>query len=126
MNVPSAAIVTLPLCVVATVPATAATPPLGRSLPMITPVSGTNGVVGDVVVPPVMTACVLFTRLLKESLTHAGAMAMESVAEAPVQLVLESVAVTTNVNVPVAVGVPLIAPPDESERPVGSEPEVTA
>ena len=34
--------------------------------------------------------------------------------------------VTVNVNVPVAVGVPLIAPPLESDRPVGSAPLVIA
>src|SRR5437773_1076089 len=53
MNVPSVRVVTLPLCVVANVPATRVTPPVGRSFAMIVPVSGTNGVAGDAVAPPV-------------------------------------------------------------------------
>src|SRR5581483_1426393 len=125
LNVPSAAIVTLPLWVVANVPATTLTPPLGRSLARIEPDNCTAGVAGAVVVPPVTYASVLFTRLLYESPAAAGRIAIEKTA-LPVQLVLESVAVTVKLKVPVADGVPLIAPAPESERPVGSAPPVTA
>ena len=47
-------------------------------------------------------------------------MEIENACE-PVQLiaVLVLVAVTVKLNTPVAVGVPLIAPPLESDRPVG-------
>src|SRR5439155_10231100 len=73
LNVPSAAITTLFVPFAdENVPATAATPPIGRSFAMIVPVSGTNGVVGDPVAPPVTTASVLFTRLLYESLFAPG------------------------------------------------------
>ena len=51
-------------------------------------------------------------------------MAIENGAE-PVQL-LVSVAVTVKLNVPVAVGVPLIVPFEASDRPVGNVPPVTA
>ena len=46
----------------------------------------------------------------------------------PVQLiaVLVLVAVTVKLNTPVTVGVPLIAPLLESDRPVGRAPSVTA
>ncbi len=118
---PSAAIVTLPPPVVAKVPTVAATPPPGRSLPISVVVEPTNGVAGEAVVPPVMTNCVLSTRWLPagyESATATGAIEMENACE-PVQLVLESVAVTVKLNVPVAVGVPLNAPALESDRPVG-------
>src|SRR5258706_14474912 len=52
-------------------------------------------------------------------------MAMENDCE-PVQRLLVSVAVTVKVKLPVAVGGPLMAPADESTRPVGIEPDVTA
>src|ERR1051325_3805634 len=108
MNVPSVAIVTLPPCVVAKVPAAAATP-AGESLLVSVPVSATNGVVGEVVVPPVTTACVLFTRFPYESLIAFGWIAIERPVD-PVHELPLSVAVTVNEKVPVAVGVPLIAP----------------
>ena len=41
----------------------------------------------------------------------------------PVEL---SVAVTVKLKLPPAVGVPVITPPDDSVRPFGSEPAVTA
>src|SRR5438309_9713534 len=100
--------VTLPPWLVAKVPAFAATPPIGRSFAMIVPVSGTNGVAGDPVAPPVTTASVLFTRLLYESLFAPGLMAIVNGCE-PVQR-FASVAVTVEPNVPVAGGVPLVAP----------------
>jgi hypothetical protein len=37
-----------------------------------------------------------------------------------------SVTVTPNVAAPAVVAVPLIAPPEESERPAGREPDATA
>src|SRR3954470_23434075 len=54
-------------------------------------------------------------------------MEMENACE-PVQLiaVLVLVAVTVKLNRPVTVGVPLIAPALESNRPVGRAPAVTA
>ncbi len=73
MNVPSEAMVTLPPADVATVPAFADTPPNGRSLPVIAPLRVTNGVPGEAVAPPVMTAWVLSTRLLNESPVATGA-----------------------------------------------------
>ena len=128
MNVPSAAMVTLPPAVVLNVPAVAATPPLGRSLAIRFVSEPTNGVAGETVVPPVMTNCVLSTMWLAAlyvSPTATGAMLMENACE-PVQRLTVSVAVMVKLKTPVAVGVPLIAPPAESDRPVGSEPSVTA
>ena len=66
MNVPSAAMVTLPPPLVANVPVVAATPPLGRSfaIKFVVRIELTNGVAGEVVAPPMMTNCVLSTRWL--------------------------------------------------------------
>src|SRR5581483_10973032 len=123
MKVPSAAIVTLPLCAVDVVVACTAIPPAGASLARTEPVRAMKGVAGELVAPAVTTACVLLTRFEYESLTAFGLMAFESDCE-PVQLDAVSVAVTVNVNVPVAVGVPLIAPFEASVRPVGNVPDV--
>src|SRR5471032_3016080 len=101
--------VTLPPAVVPNVPAVAATPPFGASFARIEPVSVTNGVDGELVAPPVTTASVLFTRFEYESGPAAGLIAIVNDCE-PVQAVLVSVAVTVNVNVPVADGVPLSVP----------------
>ena len=75
-----------------------------------------------------MTNCVLSTIWLVagyESPTATGAMEMENACE-PVQLLAVSVAATVKVKLPVTDGVPLIAPPLASERPVGRAPKVTA
>src|SRR5438034_3033302 len=105
MNEPSAASTTLFVPFAEeNVPETTATPPLGRSLVMMKPVSGTNGVAGETVEPPVTTACVLLTRLLYVSPVATGLTAMEKPA-APVQLLGVSVAVTVKLKVPVDVGV---------------------
>src|SRR5438874_6885771 len=128
MNVPSAAIVTLPPPVVANVPAVAATPPFGRSFAIRVVREPTNGVAGLAVAPPVITNWVLSTMWLPagyESPTATGAMAMENNCE-PVHPFDVSVAVTVKVKLPVVLGVPLIAPPLESERLVGRAPAVTA
>src|SRR6266850_1866701 len=125
MNVPSVSVVTLPPCVVGNVPATSVTPPAGRSLAMMVPVSGTNGVAGDAVAPPVTTAWVLLTKLLYVSPLAAGLTAIEKPA-APVQLLAVSVAVTVKLKVPVAVGVPLMVPSEARLSPGGNVPAVTA
>src|SRR6185436_1557844 len=96
MKVPSAAIVTLPPPLVANVPVVAATPPDGASFVIRFVTDPTNGVVGLVVVPPVMTNCVLSMMLLAApyvSPLATGLMAMENAA-APVQPLAVSVAVT--------------------------------
>src|SRR5258707_3086093 len=121
MNVPSEAMVTLPPADVATVPAFADTPPNGRSLPMIAPLRVTNGVPGETVAPPVMTACVLSTRLLNESPVATGATERVYVEPVPLQ-VFVSVAFTVIRKVPVCVGVPERTPAVESDIPVGSVP----
>src|SRR5205085_9756139 len=111
MNVPSAAMVTLPF-VVANVPAVAATPPFGRSFAIRDVAELTNGVAGLVVNPPVIANCVLSTMWLAAgyaSPTATGAMAMENDCE-PVQLLTVSVAVTVKVKLPVALGWPPVAP----------------
>src|SRR4051794_39859033 len=122
--------VTLPPPLVAKIPGVAVTPPLGRSFAIRFVIEPTNGVAGLAVVPPVMTNCVLSTMWLAagyESPTATGAMEMENACE-PVQLiaVLVFVAVTVKLNRPVTVGVPLIAPLLESNRPVGRAPRVPA
>src|SRR5437764_11865946 len=106
--------VTLPPWVVENVPGTAVTPAAGWSFASREPVSTTKGVAGDEVLPPVTTASVLLTRFAYASDAADGWMAIENAAE-PLQLLFVSVAVTVKANVPVAVGVPLIAPPLESE-----------
>src|SRR5258708_3416186 len=125
MKVPSAAMVTLPPPVVPNMPVVAATPPLGRSLLIrfVIRAEPTNGVAGEAVVPPVMTNGVWSRSgrgVGKESFPAGGGREMETACE-PVQLiaVLVLVAVTVKLYTPVAVGVPLIAPLVESDRPVG-------
>ena len=118
MNVPSAAIVTLPPAVVAEVPAVTDIGDAGRSLAKTLADNATNGVDGDVVVPPVTTAWVLLTRLLYVSGAVFGATVNETFF-VPVQLPT-SVAVITALNVPVAPGVPVTAPlPELMLMPVG-------
>src|SRR5258708_889258 len=123
MNVPSAAMVTLPPAVVANVPGVAVRP-AGRSLERMFVAEVTAGVAGVDVVPPVMTNCVLSTMLLPaayESPVTFGAMARLYVAPTPVHP-LASVTLTVIGKRPVWVGVPDKTPAEERERPVGRVP----
>src|ERR1051325_6934667 len=109
--------VTLPPLDVANVPLLIVAP-AGASFAVRRPDSGTAGVDGVAVAPPVTYACVLFTRSTYVSFAANGGTAIENEPE-PLQP-YESVAVIVKLNVPVAVGVPVIAPVDElSERPGG-------
>ena len=74
MNVPSAAIVIDPPCVVANVPVVNVT--AGESLAVILVEWKVNGVDGLAVVPPVITSCVLLTRLLYVSPPRFGLIAI--------------------------------------------------
>src|SRR5207237_8725373 len=126
MSVPSAAITTLfvPLAE-ETVPATTDTPPPGRPFAATVPVRPTNGVAGEVVAPPVTTACVLLTRLPYASPTAAGLTTIENACE-PKQRLTVSVPLTVKLNVPVEVGVPLIVPAAARDMPGGNAPALTA
>src|SRR5690242_17859929 len=82
-------------------------------------------------VPPLAVIVWLYAEFCVPLGSEAGESAMvgqETAIEydaTPVQL-LASVAVTSKLDVPAAVGVPVIAPPAVSVRPVGREPLDTA
>jgi hypothetical protein len=67
------------------------------------------------------------TKMPSRVVAEAAETTMEKLAVAVLAVgVLESVTRTVKVDVPVVLGVPEITPADESESPVGSEPDATA